>query len=226
MSREKNGYPPVFEDALEKLHVFSADEEEAIASYEEDIALQLQEKPKRLAHSLSVGQVAQALAACYGGSEEMQYKSRIAGILHDWEKAHELDELYEMAQSLDLENEPSLKGIALKDAKPLLHGFIAAKTLACKYPKLTDDVLRAIALHTLGASDAEFLDKVIYIADYIEPLRGSDARLLDIRAHVGKVSLEKLYFACYQASITYVIQTGRYLLPAAVTIYNKLVEMQ
>lgn len=216
------GYDPAFLSALERPQVFSEEKEAVIAQLEEDLVKQLEHKPHRLEHSLGVGKIAQALAAVYGGDKEQQYKARIAGILHDWEKAYELDELLVKAQQLHLEEDPLLAGIDLADAKPLLHGFIAKKTLKNLYPFLSDDVLRAIALHTLGSVDASFLDKVVYIADFIEPSRGNEKRLRKVREQAGVVSLDELYFASYQASILFVIQTGRYLLPASLAIYNGL----
>lgn len=216
------GYGSVLLDILEHPQIFSEEEEAVIAQLEADLAKQLRHKPHRLEHSLGVGNIAQALTAVYGGDEELQYKARVAGILHDWEKAHDLDELLDKATQLHLEQDPLLKGITLINAKPLLHGFIAKKTLKERYPFLTDDVFRAIALHTLGSIDASFLDKVVYIADFIEPSRGDEERLRKVREIAGIVSLKELYFASYQASVLYVIQTGRYLLPASVVIYNGL----
>lgn len=216
------GYEPAFLSVLERPQMFSEEKEAVIAQLETDLAKQLEHKQHRLEHSLGVGKIAQALAAVYGGDEEQQYKARVAGILHDWEKAYKLDELLVKAQQLHLEEDPLLTGIVLAEAKPLLHGFIAKKTLKSLYPFLSDDVLRAIALHTLGSVDASFLDKVVYIADFIEPSRGNEKRLRKVREQAGVVSLDELYFASYQASIRYVIQTGRYLLPASVAVYNGL----
>lgn len=223
-SRKDMSFPSAFQVVLNQPTVFSLKQEKKIERIEKDVAKQLKKKPERLVHSLEVGRIAQALARQYGADTQGQYNARVAGVLHDWEKAKSAEEIYKKAQKIGLEHDPRLAGIKLKDAKPLLHGFVGAHTLAKLYPDLTEDMLNAIALHTLGAKKMDFLEKIIYIADTIDPTRGSLPRLVLLRSLVGKVSLDELYFCCYRENIDYVIATNRYLLPEALDIFNVLVE--
>lgn len=223
-ARKDTGFSSTFQAALNNPTIFSEDEQKGIEQIEKDAAKQLEKKPKRLAHSLEVGRVAEALAKQYGADTKEQFKARIAGILHDWEKAASVEELFKKAKTIGLENDPRLENIKLEDAKPLLHGFIAAHTLKQRYPNLTEDMLNAIALHTLGAKDMGFLEKIIFIADTIDPTRGPLPRLVLLCCLVGKVSLDELYFCCYRENIDYVIATNRYLLPQSLDIFNALVK--
>ena len=57
-------------------------------------------------------------------------------------------------------------------------GAILAKT---KYDVKDQEVLHAICVHTTGEPDMSLLDKIIYVADYIEPKRDRAPRLAEIR---------------------------------------------
>ena len=67
------------------------------------------------------------------------------------------------------------------------------------------------------------LDKVLFVADGIEPLRGSKGPLDAQRAAVATASLDALYRTCFCDGVAYVIQTRRYLYPGTLDIYNELV---
>ena len=78
---------------------------------------------------------------------------------------------------------------------------------------------QAVDRHTVGAEDMSPLDMVVFVADAMEPHRKGDYadRLREL---AGKVSLTELFFQCFSQGLVYVIQTGRYLYPTAVGIYN------
>ena len=63
------------------------------------------------------------------------------------------------------------------------------------------------------------LDMVVFIADAIEPMR-CGAYADDLRARVGACDLQRLFFDCFTQGLVYVMQTGRYLYPTALDIYN------
>ena len=193
---------------------FSPDEEALIASLEADLAVRLAAKPRRLAHSLSVGHEAERLARIYGVDP---LKARIAGILHDWEKAVPDAELVPVARELGIELDDDLLAVA-----PLLHGYVAARTLPERYPELSEDVLRAIERHTVGDSDMSPLDMVLFVADGIEPTRGANEALDAQRALVGELSLEDLWWRAFRDGIAYVVAGGRHLYPGTVAIYNEV----
>ena len=186
-----------------------------VSRLEADLAQHMASKPKRLAHSLSVGHTAEALAQLYGADP---YKARVAGILHDWEKVKPDDELVAEAQEAGIDF-----GVDLNKVKPLIHGVLAAKRLPDRYPWLDDEILDAIACHTTGAKDPNPLSQVLFVADGIEPLRGSKGPLDAQRCLVGKVSLSELYLTSFCDGMVYVIATRRYLYPGTVDIYNALI---
>ena len=64
---------------------------------------------------------------------------------------------------------------------------------------------------------------VVFIADAIEPNRRGDYAD-DLRRLVGKVSLTELFFQCFSRGLVYVLETGRYMYPTAISIYNHYVQ--
>lgn len=187
----------------------------SIEGYEKAAREQLAPKPKRLAHSLSVGLTAERLAAIYGVEP---YLARVAGILHDWEKVLPARESIARASGLGIE-----LGVELALVEPLLHGMIAARELPERFPELPDDVWQAIDRHTLGNAHMSPLDMVVFVADGIEPLRRPADAIKRQRKLVGKASLSDLYWECFSDGVSYVIETRRYLYPGTLSIYNDIV---
>ncbi|ADL12121.1 bis(5'-nucleosyl)-tetraphosphatase (symmetrical) YqeK [Acetohalobium arabaticum] len=118
---------------------------------------------KRLKHSLAVRDVAVDLAKEYGADIK---KARTAGLLHDSAKGISNDNLLQMAQEF---------GIVVDDVistvPSLLHGPIGAKLVQKEFGIEDKEILNAIKIHTLGAEEMTILEKIIFIADYIEPNR-------------------------------------------------------
>ena len=187
-----------------------------IARLEADLAKRMEQKPKRLAHSLSVASMAEELALAYGVDP---YLARVAGILHDWDKVLTNDELVEQALELKLP-------LLVEPAKvlPLLHGMTAARSLPATYPELPPVVLQAIDRHTTAAVDMTDLDMVVFVADGIEPLRRDTPGIHETRSLVGRVSLEELFWNAFVGGIVYVLEGGRYLYPGTLEIYNTLAQ--
>ncbi len=186
-----------------------------IAQVEADVAVQLSSKPKRLAHSLSVATTAESLALMYGADP---FLARVAGLLHDWDKVVPDDELIARARALELDFE----GADYADVKPLLHGCVAARDLPELYPELPDEVWHAISVHTIGGYEMGPLDKVLFVADGIEPLRPASKGIEETRSLVGRVSLDDLFWNSFVGGIVYVLKGGRHLYEGTIRIYNAL----
>lgn len=122
-------------------------------------------RAKRIAHIRGTEEEAARLAQRWGANEQL---ARRAAILHDCTKYWELDRHLELCRRYDLE----LDELERSTAK-LLH----SKTGACiaKYVfGEPEEVYRSIFWHTTGKADMSLLEKIIYLADYIEPTREFD----------------------------------------------------
>ncbi len=130
-------------------------------------------KKSRYVHSLGVCFTASNLAMVYGADSE---KAAIAGILHDCAKMYEDDELLKLCSKNNIPVTPVEKENAF-----LLHAKYGAHLAKVKYGVDDVEILDAIRCHTTGKKNMTVLDKVIFIADYIEPSRYKQNNLDEIR---------------------------------------------
>lgn len=131
----------------------------------EELQEELQEilKKKRYNHTIGVRYTAQAMAMCFG---EDIVKAGYAGILHDCAK---------YLSDVEIMSECTKYHIACSKAEKLKPSLLHAKLGACyareKYDVEDEQVLSAIRWHTTGKPGMNTLEKIIFIADYIEPDR-------------------------------------------------------
>lgn len=119
-------------------------------------------KPKRMPHVLGTEQEAIRLARQYGADVT---EARIAALLHDCTKKLDLEEQLALCEQYGIELD-DLERRALK----LLHSKTGA-AIARDVFGVSDAVYNAIYWHTTGKPEMTLLEKVIYLADYIEPTR-------------------------------------------------------
>ena len=176
--------------------------------------LQQRVGPKRFRHSLDVSATAEQLARIYGVDPR---KARLAGLLHDWDKG--LDDEGARARVRELGMEGQLDPVVVEDLPQVLHGHTAARALAREFPQIPNDVLQAIDRHTVGAVDMSPLDMVLNVADAIEPGR-QFGELDELRAAVGEVDLEELFFKVYAHWASLLMRRGRTVHPDTIRIFN------
>ena len=117
---------------------------------------------KRIPHVLGTEQEAIRLAERYGADVE---KARVAALLHDCTKKLDMDEQLALCRHYGIELD-ELERRALK----LLHAKTGA-AVARDVFGVDDEIYRAIWWHTTGHANMTLLEKIIYLADYIEPSR-------------------------------------------------------
>lgn len=172
---------------------------------------------KRFEHIKYVSKVCKYMAEVYGADAK---KARLAGILHDWDKNLDNEEIQEKCRDLGIVDEV---GRFVYDNMPqLLHGPTAAFELKKLYPDIPDDVLHAIYVHTTACIDMSDLDKILYVADAIEPNRAYD-ELRELQELVGHVSLHELYKTVYVYWTLKLVEHRVVLHPQTIEIYNDLV---
>ena len=120
---------------------------------------------KRHAHILGVAETAVDLARRWGEDEDLAFR---AGVLHDCTKYLSLEEHLNICEKYAME----LDGMERESAK-LLHSKTGAALAKYLYGQ-GDEVYWAIYWHTTGKADMRALEKIIYLADYMEPNRKFD----------------------------------------------------
>lgn len=142
----------------------------------EEISAKLKGKLKksRYQHTLGVMYTAANLAMHY--SYPMK-DAMIAGLLHDCAK---------YLDNHELKKECKLYHLGLTDAEEkaphLLHAKVGAYFAKEIYHVSEPDILHAILFHTTGCCNMSLLDKILFVADYIEPNRDKAPHLREIRA--------------------------------------------
>ena len=119
-------------------------------------------KHKRIPHVLGTEQEAFRLAVRYGADTE---KAQRAALLHDCTKKLTMEEQLALCEHYQIPLD-DLERNALK----LLHAKTGA-AVARDVFGVDDEIYNAILWHTTGKADMSTLEKVIYLADYIEPSR-------------------------------------------------------
>lgn len=172
---------------------------------------------KRLAHIEGVAKCAVMLAQVYGIDER---KARLAGLLHDWDKGYRNNAMRERVCDLGLDS--SLDPWVVANLPEVLHGPTAAAALSRSFPEIPPDVIHAIEVHTVACKDMSDLDKIIYVADAIEPNRNYDG-VDAIRAEVGKVQLDDLYRDVYKHWLSVLLEKEVVMHPDTIDIWNEMV---
>lgn len=128
---------------------------------------------KRYNHTVGVRYTAQSLAMRYG--EDLE-RAAYAGILHDCAKYCSGEKMLEKCQK---------HGIAITEVEnknpQLLHAKLGVYYARHRYGVDDEEVLSAIRWHTTGKAAMTLLEKIVFLADYIEPNRKLIPGLRQIR---------------------------------------------
>ena len=117
----------------------------------------------RYIHTLGVVETAIQLSKMNNVDEE---KAKIAALIHDMAKCMPKDKQFEI-----LKNNGVKMDKYLLNSPQILHGAVGA-ILAKEIMGIEDiDILNAVKYHTTGKENMTTLEKIIYIADYVEPNR-------------------------------------------------------
>lgn len=127
----------------------------------------------RFRHTLGVEESARKLAQQYGVSEE---KASLAALLHDNAKFLPTPELVRLCT----EGYPSSMELTAVYG-PVLHAFAGAVRAQKLFPGLPAEILDAVRYHTTGRPNMNILEKIIFIADYIEPGRPDEKQFIEAR---------------------------------------------
>ena len=124
---------------------------------------------ERYHHTVGVAYTAMSMAMKYNpqpDNNEFMIKAEIAGLLHDCAKCMDND------KKIRICNKNQIAYSKLEAENPyLLHGKVGAYIARKEFDILDEDILNAITWHTTGRPDMSLLEKIIFVADYIEPSR-------------------------------------------------------
>lgn len=156
--------------------------------------------PVRYRHSLGVAFTSASLAMRYRENVE---KAFLAGLLHDAAKYMSGGEYLEKAAEFGLEVSDSERM-----APGLLHAKLGAAFAESEYGVHDPDILAAIASHTTGRAGMSLLEKIVCIADYVEPFRPSLPNIDELR-ELAFTDLDRAVFLYAKRQIEFLKESGR-----------------
>jgi predicted HD superfamily hydrolase involved in NAD metabolism len=137
--------------------------EEMLAALREKMKNEMGEK--RYNHTLEVEKMAARLGEIYAPDKISAL--RAAALLHDVTKERTVDEHIAICESAGL----VVSRAELKSPK-MFHAKTGALVILQKYPQFaTDEIVNAVRYHTTGKADMSIMEKIIYLADYIDMSR-------------------------------------------------------
>lgn len=149
---------------------------------------------KRYEHTLGVEYTASCLAMRYGADME---KARMAGLLHDCAKALSSEDKLNYCEQFGM----PVSEYERKNPE-LLHAKLGACFANMKYGVSDPEILSAITWHTTGKPDMALLDKIVFVADYMEPNRNQAPDLQKVRK-LAFQDLDQCLFLILKDTIEY-----------------------
>jgi predicted HD superfamily hydrolase involved in NAD metabolism len=160
---------------------------------------------ERYHHTLGVAYTAVAMAMKYNpdtSNDEFIKRAELAGLLHDCAKCIDNSKKLKIC---DKNNIPYSKFES--ENAYLLHGRIGAFIAMTKFNIDDQEILDAIEWHTTGRPDMSLLEKIIFIADYIEPGRKPVPELDEIR-QLAFTDIDKTMEKILENTLNYLNEKG------------------
>ncbi len=166
--------------------------------------------PQKYEHSYRVAEYAVRLAETYNEDVSRVY---LACLLHDitkcWGKKRQLAYLEKRRYKLGAED---------RMAPQIYHQITGALFAAEKFGIKDISILDAIKCHTTGRVNMNMLDKILFLADSIEPARSYEG--VELMRKTAETDLDQAVLMNFDRSITYIVNKGFFLHPQTVAARN------
>ncbi|SDM86958.1 putative HD superfamily hydrolase of NAD metabolism [Paenibacillus sp. yr247] len=177
------------------------------------VAVKEQMPERRWLHTLGVMETSVILANRFGGDP---VKADLAAILHDYCK------YWPVQEQAKIIRENGLPQDLLDYDKELWHSHAGAYIAEAQFGIHDEEILDAIRYHTSGREQMTLLDKIVCLADYMEP--GRDFPGVDHIREIANQSLEKALVAGFDSTISFLIAKGKRIYPLTILTRNDLIE--
>lgn len=166
---------------------------------------------KRYEHTLGVEYISAALAMRY---DEDIRNAQLAGLLHDCAKCMSDEKRLSICEK---------HNIAVNDVEKrnpyLLHAKVGSFLAIDEYGIKDKDIINAILNHTTGRPGMSRLEKIVFIADYIEPGRKQAPNLAEIRK-LAFIDLDKALLKILEDTLSYLAVSGGEMDPMTKKTYD------
>lgn len=172
---------------------------------------------ERYIHSLGTMECAVELAQMFGLDEQ---KAKLAGLLHDCAKCFSNEKLLEIIQ----EKIKTVEKSELMNYKTL-HAPVSAYIAKEQFCVADEEILSAIRWHTLGRVGMTEFEKIIFLADKIEPnTRSREYREEILHILKEKNGLDKALFRCFSETIKSLVKRNLAICHITIDVYNDLLD--
>lgn len=169
----------------------------------------------RYQHTLGVMEAAITLAHQYGADEK---KAELAAIFHDYAKFRPKEEMKQIIIEQGFPHD------LLEYNAELWHAPVGAYLTETEAGITDREILDAIQYHTSGRPGMSLLEKVIYLADYIEPGRHFPG--VDEVRELAKQNLDRALIKSMQNTIIFLLKKNQMVYPETFHTYNDLLKKQ
>ncbi len=166
----------------------------------------------RYIHTIGVMETAIKLAKIHGSDEK---KSELAAIFHDYAKFRPKDEMEQIIISRQMKQD------LLDYDKELWHAPVGAYLVENEVGITDLDILNAIKCHTSGKVSMTILDKIIFVADYIEPGRAFPG-VEEVRK-IAESDLDLAVILTLRNTISFLLKKQHVIYPDTLFTYNEMV---
>lgn len=167
---------------------------------------------KRYRHSLGVRDMAIKMADIYGVDRN---RAAVAGLLHDCARELSGDQLISIARK------NSIIITKVEESLPvLLHAPVGAILANKKFHVDDEAILRSITLHTLGDCTMSLLDKIIFVADKIEP--GRHYQGVEQLRDIARQDLDRALLRCLNAAARIALEREEPIHPRSINARNEI----
>lgn len=169
---------------------------------------------ERYEHSIGVAQTAVELAKKFGLNEDKAY---LAGLLHDCAKCYPKEESIKIIQ-----DNLSVEECELINPKTF-HAPVGAYVARNVFGITDEEILSAIRWHTIGKLNMTVFEKVIFVADKIEPNTRPQEYIDKIKPRLNEENgLDKALLECYKGTIKSLVDRDLKICVSTIEIYNEL----
>lgn len=184
-----------------------------LKKYEKEIRNRIGEK--RFFHTIRVKDTAIKLAKIHDVDVE---KAEVAGFLHDCAKIKDKEELMKAAKENNL-----LITKEMRKAPQIIHSHLGALFAREFYGIDDEDILNAITYHTTGRANMSDLEKIIFLADYIEPMRNFDG--VEMARELANKDLDAAMYFALNNTLKFLVDHDSYIVLETIIARNFYKEM-
>lgn len=150
---------------------------------------------KRRIHTAGVILMAVSLAKRLGADEK---KAEISALLHDIAKYEKVEDYPDFSLP---DNTPS----------DIIHQYLGEHIIRTRLGITDQDILNAVKYHTTGRADMTLLEKIVYIADLLEPSR-KFLGVTELREEIKK-DFFKGFKICLEEIVEFLLRNGKEVYP-------------